>query len=715
MTQPENARPPTIDGAYRSRDDSTISHTSVSTPPPSPENHAQFTVTIRPQTPPTNDRQTAITPRRKPGPPTLPVLFQNGTQITSRDSTPRPLESPPPSCPPSPGGSGDEDPSEDDDPPFTPPPKQPYSSQALYRACQQHPEILALDIHWANGQWFQGHPSERTQLKDIHTSHLPSPPLRPRMGSIFTKLPTQPTRIVLFRTQLELLHGPRHVASLNIWCHQNTWLEGGPNGPPMQQRPGWPTPPPIEKYVGPLYPTSTQTIHVAQTAEPDKTPLEEEALRTPRSMGDDEPYHSPKTDTTPEGTTDMDLNTNCEDSPPPNLRTTTAPQLPVPQQTECEIIPPEQQKWGSAKDQPRFQCLIKGCAAHNPTYGESDRNKALTPKGLLIAHLRNKHNVSSIPAGACTPFGIFQCPEPSCRRIYAHPNGVAQHHRTVHTLSNTTPSTPRSRDNPTVAIPVTEPTTQPTGFSTDMLKPTIQYSTIIEKNERHLHWLLSHPDQIMETQGGAPPALPTSIAILMDAFYAEIFSQMNRDLDNPLPPVMLAASTRYLLAPPPGGSSMASWPTIVENRMRRLAQGEGDRLWNEHDWKAQFTVSNTIKRITPDQVHSVMQKGLAAQHPARTFKRLTSIPFCPPTARVADILQTKVNSRPNPDTEWIHQQAARHLPSKPYGRINSPEGKDAHDITKHWARIIDRSNPQGAPGCDQHKRKTQCVHETGAK
>ena len=139
---------------------------------------------------------------------------------------------------------------------------------------------------------------------------------------------------------------------------------------------------------------------------------------------------------------------------------------------------------------------------------------------------------------------------------------------------------------------------------------------------------------------------------------------------------------------------MAVWPQLVHERMRRLlrlAQGEGDRLWQEHDWKAQFKVSNTIKRITPDKIHSVMQKSLAAQHPARTFKRLTSIPFCPPTARVADILllQTNVNSTPNSDAEWIQQQAALHLPRKPHSRIQTPDGSEALSITKHWARIID--------------------------
>ena len=85
---------------------------------------------------------------------------------------------------------------------------------------------------------------------------------------------------------------------------------------------------------------------------------------------------------------------------------------------------------------------------------------------------------------------------------------------------------------------------------------------------------------------------------------------------------------------------------------------------------------------------------------SKISKRLTAIPFCPPTARVADILQTKVNSKPNKDAPWIRMTADQWLPKGPHGRIAQPSPSFLHEITKYWNDLLKKSNPHGAPGGD---------------
>ena len=88
---------------------------------------------------------------------------------------------------------------------------------------------------------------------------------------------------------------------------------------------------------------------------------------------------------------------------------------------------------------------------------------------------------------------------------------------------------------------------------------------------------------------------------------------------------------------------------------------------------------------------------MAAKAPARTFRKLTSVPFLPPTLQVAEIIKKKCNTSPNPDTEWLQAQARRYLPQAPHGRTAPCEGDDTLKIIAHWSRLIERTNTNGAP------------------
>ena len=64
----------------------------------------------------------------------------------------------------------------------------------------------------------------------------------------------------------------------------------------------------------------------------------------------------------------------------------------------------------------------------------------------------------------------------------------------------------------------------------------------------------------------------------------------------------------------------------------------------------------TKKKIAgPDaqQIEAIISRGLAAQAPARTFRKLTAVPYLPPTGNVANILKKKCNTAPTPDHDWL--------------------------------------------------------------
>ena len=59
-----------------------------------------------------------------------------------------------------------------------------------------------------------------------------------------------------------------------------------------------------------------------------------------------------------------------------------------------------------------------------------------------------------------------------------------------------------------------------------------------------------------------------------------------------------------------------------------------------------------IAKVDEEAVKTIISRGLAAKAPAHTFRKLTSVPFLPPTIQVAEIIKKKCNTSPNPDTEW---------------------------------------------------------------
>ena len=85
-------------------------------------------------------------------------------------------------------------------------------------------------------------------------------------------------------------------------------------------------------------------------------------------------------------------------------------------------------------------------------------------------------------------------------------------------------------------------------------------------------------------------------------------------------------------------------------------------MWNEFNWIELMPEIKGIAKVDEEAVKTIISRGLAAKAPARTFRKLTSVPFLPPTLQVAEIIKKKCNTRPNPDTEWLQKQARRYLP-----------------------------------------------------
>ena len=184
-----------------------------------------------------------------------------------------------------------------------------------------------------------------------------------------------------------------------------------------------------------------------------------------------------------------------------------------------------------------------------------------SPTAALKDHLTRKHKSWTIPGGALTPFDLLQCPHLACGKLFWKKKKYDQC-RTSHTqLANAVaPSRvrPQNDDGP------------PTEDAS------IDYGGMISKNRMHLGALEMNPSVLMRVQGAAYTTPPGPVAILLDAFYAQVFQEMIDDLDDTTPTVMLAASTRYLLAPPRGDDDIGDWPVIFRARLERLGRGEGE-------------------------------------------------------------------------------------------------------------------------------------------
>ena len=133
---------------------------------------------------------------------------------------------------------------------------------------------------------------------------------------------------------------------------------------------------------------------------------------------------------------------------------------------------------------------------------------------------------------------------------------------------------------------------------------------------------------------------------MVDALWETVFKAATANLDDDAPMVMLAAATRYLLAPPEKDDLVGQYPMVVRTRMRRLARGEGGQLWNEFNWIELMPEIKGIAKIDEEAVKAIISRGLAAKAPARTFRKLTSVPFLPPTLQVAEIIKKKCNTNP---------------------------------------------------------------------
>ena len=139
----------------------------------------------------------------------------------------------------------------------------------------------------------------------------------------------------------------------------------------------------------------------------------------------------------------------------------------------------------------------------------------------------------------------------------------------------------------------------------DELGEAIDYTHIIERNKEHLEILRRNPTMLMQVQGSSYMTPPAPVCIMLDALWETVFKAATANLDDDAPMVMLAAATRYLLAPPEKDDLVGQYPMVVRTRMRRLARGEGGKLWNEFS----------------------------------TPRKLTSVPFLPPMLQVAEILK----------------------------------------------------------------------------
>jgi len=130
---------------------------------------------------------------------------------------------------------------------------------------------------------------------------------------------------------------------------------------------------------------------------------------------------------------------------------------------------------------------------------------------------------------------------------------------------------------------------------------------------------------------------------------------------------------------------------------RDLANGHGDRLWREWHWERGTPPTTAIRTVTREMRERIICSSLSSAAPARTFRKLVAIPFLPPTAKVAELLATKIASQPNPDQDQLREIAREYMPSPPYGRVTMADRGAAEEITKRWGGTLGGANPSGAP------------------
>ena len=106
--------------------------------------------------------------------------------------------------------------------------------ERVWRACKKRPELIAMDIYWASGTWFTGHPSHNVELSDEDATELPNPVASQAngiaaTGNIQQFLPKLPQELIAYRHTLEATISA--AEDLDIWITKEGWRRGGPTGP----------------------------------------------------------------------------------------------------------------------------------------------------------------------------------------------------------------------------------------------------------------------------------------------------------------------------------------------------------------------------------------------------------------------------------------------------------------------------------------------------
>ena len=155
-----------------------------------------------------------------------------------------------------------------------------------------------MDIYWADGAWFVGHPSHHERLSAEDAAVLPNPAANQahgiaKTGSIQQFLPKPPQALIAYRHSLEATISA--AEELDIWITKEGWRRGGPTGPLIDRNmlSVMPKRPTIRTYFGPLFPTQAMVerdiTHRALAGSAESmigaSPASESELQTPTGFG----------------------------------------------------------------------------------------------------------------------------------------------------------------------------------------------------------------------------------------------------------------------------------------------------------------------------------------------------------------------------------------------------------------------------------------------
>ena len=553
----------------------------------------------------------------------------------------------------------------------------------IHRLVRRRPELVAMDVYWREGTWYVGHPDHRRTLERAYEGagrDMPEPPPTTE-GSFQTLLPAQPDNHQHYAAHL-VTHG-YDLDGLDIWHTANGWVAGGCDGGPLGDE--IPPPPAGGQYIGPLQPTETDQQHRNAANDPAHRPTHLDRHAPP---GRTPNLNAPTADEDNTESDSDDAEDEAPGTPRPRRTTQTAPVTPPTAARRYTLISPAQQTWAvNTPGTPAFQCLIDGCAKGNPMY---------PTKGKLIEHLRTHRPISAIPQEAFGPFECCKCPY-GCDQAWARLGCMETH-------NNICPKRPSSPTNPATqlglpGVPTTpqEPRAPAPPQEVDIRSGSIPYGAILTANREHLDHLRERRDQLMHVQNDTLPYIPNAAIVYVSAAFTMLFRTATANLDDERPVVAMAAFARHVLVRPHPDDIVAHMPQRIAERIRDLANGHGDRLWREWHWERGTPPTTAIRTVTREMRERIICSSLSSAAPARTFRKLVAIPFLPPTAKVAELLATKIASQPNPDQDQLREIAREYMPSPPYGRVTMADRGAAEEITKRWGGTLGGANPSGAP------------------